>query len=110
MATGVRYGHIIKHLETFHLDSIPIPTVADATAADFAARATDLGSGRRRLEAAYHSPQAQAILRRFKKKDRLGDIARVWRKSRSKRFYGERGIPYLRGRWSSGHSAACAPL
>jgi hypothetical protein len=38
MSTGAQYGHIIKHLETSHLEALPIPTVDDATAADFSRR------------------------------------------------------------------------
>ncbi len=38
MATGVHYGHIIKHLETSHLEALPIPTVDDDTAANFSRR------------------------------------------------------------------------
>jgi hypothetical protein len=38
MATGAKYGHIIKHLETSHLEALPIPTVDDATSADFLRR------------------------------------------------------------------------
>lgn len=38
MATGSQYGHIIKHLETSHLEALPIPTVDDVTAAEFCRR------------------------------------------------------------------------
>ncbi len=38
MSKSVHYGHIIKHLETSHLDALPIPTVDDNTTADFAGR------------------------------------------------------------------------
>jgi hypothetical protein len=38
MTTGAQYGHIIKHLETSHLDALPIPTVDDDTARDFCNR------------------------------------------------------------------------
>ncbi len=38
MMTSVHYGHIIKHLETSHLEALPIPTVDDDTAADFSRR------------------------------------------------------------------------
>ena len=38
MATGAHYGHIIKHLETSHLEALPVPTVDDTTAADFSRR------------------------------------------------------------------------
>lgn len=35
MAKGAQYGHIIKHLETSHLDALPVPIVDDKTAANF---------------------------------------------------------------------------
>lgn len=38
MAIGAHYGHIIKHLETSHIDALPVPTVDDDTAADFVRR------------------------------------------------------------------------
>jgi hypothetical protein len=38
MTVGAQYGHIIKHLETSHLEALPIPTVDDATAAEFSRR------------------------------------------------------------------------
>jgi len=38
MTVGAQYGHIIKHLETSHLDALPIPTVPDSVAADFSRR------------------------------------------------------------------------
>ncbi|MDP3092674.1 MAG: hypothetical protein Q8N04_18510 [Nitrospira sp.] len=38
MTVGAHYGHIIKHLETSHLEALPIPTVDDSTAADFSSR------------------------------------------------------------------------
>ena len=137
MTVGAHYGHIIKHLETSHLEALPIPTVDDATAADFSRRvvrilglrneayklgeeadsrfAKAIGSvkpsdkeeafvtrvsamsvGRRRLEACFHTPRAAAIFKRFKRFDRVGDVAeRVWWMPRFKRFYGDDGIPYL---------------
>lgn len=38
MTIGAHYGHIIKHLETFHLEALPIPVMDDATAAYFSHR------------------------------------------------------------------------
>ena len=35
MAQSVQYGHIIKHLETSHLENLPIPIVDEATADSF---------------------------------------------------------------------------
>ena len=38
MTKSVHYGHIIKHLETSHLDALPVPSVDDTTALDFSKR------------------------------------------------------------------------
>ena len=38
MTIGAQYGHIIKHLEISHLEALPIPTIDDATAAEFSRR------------------------------------------------------------------------
>jgi hypothetical protein len=38
MCVGTHYGHIIKHLETSHLDVLPVPTVDDDTARSFRSR------------------------------------------------------------------------
>lgn len=38
MAVGAHYGHIIKHLETSHLDALPVPQVDDDVAANFQRR------------------------------------------------------------------------
>ncbi|MBI4766598.1 MAG: hypothetical protein HY787_18690 [Deltaproteobacteria bacterium] len=35
MTTSAQYGHIIKHLETSHLEELPIPKVDRSTASDF---------------------------------------------------------------------------
>jgi hypothetical protein len=66
----------------------------------FERKGTELFSGRRRLEAAFHSPTAQAILRRFQKAARavepLGDVCeRIWWMTRFKRVFGEKGMPYI---------------
>lgn len=42
MMSGAQYGHIIKHLETAHLDALPVPEVDAATAADFERSVTRL--------------------------------------------------------------------
>src|SRR5690625_1903489 len=42
MMSGAQYGHIIKHLETKHLDALPVPEVDSATAADFERRVVRL--------------------------------------------------------------------
>jgi hypothetical protein len=62
----------------------------------FLVRSSAVFAGRRRLEASYHTPQAVALLQRFKRFDRLRDVTeRVWWLARFKRFYGDGGIPYL---------------
>jgi len=38
MTKSAHYGHIIKHLETSHLDALPVPDVDDATARNFSKR------------------------------------------------------------------------
>ena len=59
-------------------------------------RLSAAAAGRRRLEAAYHTPRARAIIRAFNKWERLGDITDgIWWGNRFKRHYGENGIPYL---------------
>lgn len=51
---------------------------------------------RRRLEAAYHAPQVQAIVHSFKRWQPLGEITNgIWWGKRFKRNYGDGGIPYL---------------
>jgi type I restriction enzyme S subunit len=42
MTKGVQYGHIIKHLETSHLDALPVPLVDDATSESFNRRVTQI--------------------------------------------------------------------
>lgn len=38
MMSGAQYGHIIKHLETTHLNALPVPEVGADTAADYERR------------------------------------------------------------------------
>lgn len=38
MTSGVKYGHMIKHLESSHLEALPIPTVDNATTREFSQR------------------------------------------------------------------------
>ncbi|MBI5766270.1 MAG: hypothetical protein HZA93_00625 [Verrucomicrobia bacterium] len=42
MMTGAKYGHIIKHLETSHLDALPIPEVPDRWRKHFADRVAEI--------------------------------------------------------------------
>lgn len=62
----------------------------------FTIRLSSFVTGRRRLEAAYHTPRVRAIIQSFKKWERLGDITeRVWWPNRFKRLYGDSGTPYM---------------
>lgn len=42
MMNSAQYGHIIKHLETTHLDALPVPIVRDPIAADFQTRTQEI--------------------------------------------------------------------
>jgi hypothetical protein len=66
----------------------------------FSVNASDFFASRRRLEGAYHSPVASAILKRFRKlglrMDLLSDVnERIWWMIRFKRVFGEDGVPYM---------------
>lgn len=72
------------------------PIVTTQGADGFVVCSSSLAGKRRRLEAAYHTPIAAALVERFKKTERLADLTkRVWWMPRFKRFYGEGGIPYM---------------
>lgn len=52
--------------------------------------------GRRRLDAAYYSPQVSAIIGTFASTERLGNLTkRVWWPNRFRRIYGDVGTPYM---------------
>lgn len=66
----------------------------------FTVRSSEFFGTRRRLEAAYHTPAASAILSRFAssalKVVPLSEVAeRVWWMTRFKRVFGDNGIPYM---------------
>ena len=62
----------------------------------FSVRLSAVVTGRRRFEAGYHTPYAQAVIGTFRRWERLGNITNgVWWGQRFKRHYGENGIPYL---------------
>jgi len=64
--------------------------------AGFAVNIGGVVRGRRRFEAAYYTPQVRAIVARFKKWERIGDLTDgIWWGNRFKRHYGDSGIPYL---------------
>ncbi|MGD0201858.1 MAG: hypothetical protein ABSD27_14010 [Bryobacteraceae bacterium] len=66
----------------------------------FSVRSFALLGGRRRLEAAYHHPTADAILKRFQKlnlaSEPLREVTeRIWWLTRFKRVFGDEGMPYM---------------
>lgn len=66
----------------------------------FSVVTSSIHTGRRRLEAAFHTPVVRAILARFSKVgrrvQRLRDVAeRVWWETRFRRVFGEEGVPYF---------------
>lgn len=66
----------------------------------FSVNASDFFTSRRRLEGAYHSPVASAILKRFRqlglRVDPLSTVnERIWWITRFKRVFGEEGVPYM---------------
>jgi len=75
------------------------PIESDATENGFTVHAANIAKGRRRLEASFYVPEAEAIVRRFEKVgkvDRLESVTqRIWWMPRFKRFYGPKGMPYL---------------
>lgn len=42
MMSGAQYGHIIKHLETSHLEALPVPVVNEKRARDFHKQTTEI--------------------------------------------------------------------
>lgn len=72
------------------------PVVSSAAETGFPVQLNMVWGGRRRLEASYHTPHVQAIVRHFKSTQRLGDVTdRVWWPNRFKRLYGASGTPYM---------------
>lgn len=62
----------------------------------FSVSLQEVSRGRRRLEAAYHTPAVRAIVEKIHKWQRLEELTNgVWWGNRFKRSYGESGIPYL---------------
>lgn len=73
-----------------------IGAVPESNDAAFVVSSADLSGGRRRLEAAFYTPRARAIIDRFKTTEPLYSVTdRVWWMTRFRRFYGDSGIPYL---------------
>ena len=88
--------------ESEHLFSQAIGTLAgtEKQFSGFEVKASELFSGRRRLEGAYHTPAATLIIDRYRKSglrtQPLSDITKgVWWMTRFKRVFGDQGAPYL---------------
>jgi hypothetical protein len=65
------------------------------TDAGFTVQASALSNGRRRLEAAYHTPCAADVIALFDQSEPLRDVVdRAWWMTRFKRYFGDGGIPY----------------
>lgn len=68
MMTGAQYGHIIKHLETAHIDALPVPVVNEDLAREFNRKASALLDLRERsykhaIEAEERFAKALGIIR-----------------------------------------------
>lgn len=86
--------------EQLFADAIGTVAGTEKTTTGFTVRASDLFDRRRRLEGAYHSPSATAIIDRFRRADlkteSLSDVTSgVWWMTRFKRVFGAEGAPYL---------------
>lgn len=80
--------------ETEFADAVGEPDSA-AHLHGFEVQASSLLGGRRRLEAAYHAPEATAVIAQFGDVDPLEDVTkRVWWMTRFKRVFGDGGLPY----------------
>ena len=68
---GAQYGHMIKHLETSHLDALPVPVVRESIAADFHCRTKKILALRNRAYQLTLEAEArfEQVLTPFKVKD-----------------------------------------
>jgi hypothetical protein len=81
--------------ETAFLEAVGV-TKVKGKAEGFSVSLRDVSRGRRRLEAAYHTPVVRAIIARFRRWQPLAELTDgVWWGNRFKRSYGDGGIPYL---------------
>lgn len=72
------------------------PVETSMTEEGFTVQSGELSQGRRRLDAAFHTPTATAIAANFRRSVRLRDVAcRIWWMPRFRRFYGDGGVPYI---------------
>jgi hypothetical protein len=71
MMSGAHYGHIIKHLETSHLDALPVPVVRPEIASDFRKRTQTVLDLRNRAQDSANEAESrfQAALGSLKVKD-----------------------------------------
>lgn len=80
--------------ESAFADAIGLPELTDGSRG-FEVQASSMLDGRRRLEAAYHTPEATAVIDRFERCEPLSDVTKqVWWMTRFKRVFGDGGLPY----------------
>lgn len=81
--------------KAFGIEEVPQQTIPGVSVAS-----SEIFGGRRRLEGAYHSPAARALLTTLKDRadrlDTLSDLVeKVWWMTRFSRNFGEDGVPYM---------------
>ncbi len=91
---------LIKQAEDLFSGEIGTIDFKEENETGFSVRSSALLGNRRRLEATFHHPYAQAILKSFAAKglrmEILSDVTdRIWWLTRFKRVFGEGGMPYL---------------
>lgn len=91
---------LIREAENLFAQAIGDVTTGENPEIGFSVNASDIFSSRRRLESAFHSPVASAILKRFRqlglRVEPLSTVnERIWWKTRFKRVFGEQGVPYM---------------
>ncbi len=73
-----------------------VPSATSGREDGFSVGVSTIVAGRRRFEAAYHSPRVQAVVQGFGQHEPLGSVAhRIWWPNRFKRQYVEAGTPYM---------------
>jgi hypothetical protein len=95
-----RTDELFQEAEQTYADFIGVPECEADPEERFVLPASQLFGGRRRLEAAYHSPLVEAVLKRVRSRglrtDQLSHVTeRVWWMNRFKRVFGENGAPYM---------------
>jgi hypothetical protein len=95
-----RTNALLMEAEKMFADAIGVIVPEKDPEAGFSVTSADLFGKRRRLEAAYHTTYASAILRRFSDAkfsvQPLSEVTNgVWWGSRFKRVFGDGGMPYM---------------